>query len=279
MEFLQIFTAIAFILHTVCSQNLGRTVTTAVPGCTGAVKKFVGAQPGETVRIHYSGFLGEVNGGTWKKGKKFDSSLGGDPISFTLGNGRVIKGWEDGLIGTCEGESLRLEIPPSLGYGDQDVGDGLIPANSNLIFELTLVKLEKSFDDLIETLEVKQCSSDAKSRDKDKVTFDYEGSLPDGTIWGLTDKETGPLGPIEIGNTGLKGWDLGLTGMCKGERRRLYLPASLAYGDVGIVDGDKVLVPPNSVVIIDITLIDIANRVDNFLQAFVNGQLGDLFGR
>ena len=119
MEFLQIFTALAFILHTVYCQNLGRTVTTSVPGCTGAVKKFVGAQPGETVRIHYSGFLGEVNGRRWKKGKQFDSSLGGDPISFTLGNGRVIKGWEDGLIGTCEGESLRLEIPPSLGYGDQ----------------------------------------------------------------------------------------------------------------------------------------------------------------
>ena len=60
------------------------------------------------------------------------------------------------------------------------MGDGLIPANSNLIFELTLVKLEKSFDNLIETLEEKQCSNDAKSRDKDKVTFDYEGSLPDG---------------------------------------------------------------------------------------------------
>ena len=67
--------------------------------------------------------------------------------------------------------------------------------------------------------------------------------------------------------------------MCKGERRRLYLPASLAYGEVGIVDGGKVLVPPNSVVIIDITLRDVANRVDNFLHAFINGELGNLFGR
>ena len=54
----------------------------------------------------------------------------------------------------------------------------MIPANSNLIFELTLEKLETKYRAI--TLEAKRCSNDAKSRNKDKVTFDYEARLPDG---------------------------------------------------------------------------------------------------
>ena len=62
-----------------------------------------------------------------------------------------------------------------------EVGGGLIPANSDLIFELTLEKLEK--DEIrIVTLEAKRCSSNAKSRSKDTVTFDYEARLPDGNF-------------------------------------------------------------------------------------------------
>jgi FKBP-type peptidyl-prolyl cis-trans isomerase len=50
-------------------------------------------------------------------GKEFDSNLKGDPITFELGQKRVIEGWEQGLLGTCPGESIKLEIPSSLGYG------------------------------------------------------------------------------------------------------------------------------------------------------------------
>ena len=96
-------------------------------------------------------------------------------------------------------------------------------------------------------------------------------------MFGYTDDETGPIGPIEIGKTGLKGWDIGLSDMCKGERRRVILPPKLAYGKEGIKDGEKVLVPPNSVVIVDITLKNIANRVDNFLERISSGTFG--FGR
>ena len=96
-------------------------------------------------------------------------------------------------------------------------------------------------------------------------------------MFGSTDNETGPLGPIEIGQTGLKGWDLGLSGMCEGDRRRVILPPQLAYGKEGIKDGEKIIVPPNSVVIVDITLRDVANRVDNFLDRISSGTFG--FGR
>ena len=52
-------------------------------------------------------------------GKEFDSNLNGEAISFELGQKRVIQGWEQGLVGTCPGESLKLEIPAALGYGDK----------------------------------------------------------------------------------------------------------------------------------------------------------------
>ena len=71
-----------------------------------------------------------------------------------------------------------LYVRLSLYLHISEVGNGLIPANSNLIFELSLVKLEKSYHAI--TLEAKSCSADAKSRNKDKVTFDYEARLPDG---------------------------------------------------------------------------------------------------
>ena len=65
--------------------------------------------------VHYTGTLKEG-------GKEFDSSRKGEPISFELGQNRVIPGWEQGLVGTCPGEGLKLDIPPELGYGAEGNG-------------------------------------------------------------------------------------------------------------------------------------------------------------
>lgn len=76
-------------------------------------------------------------------GTEFDSSIPrGDPLSFTLGMGQVIKGWDQGLLNMCEGEKRRLVIPPHLGYGDRGAGEK-IPGGSTLIFEVELVKIER----------------------------------------------------------------------------------------------------------------------------------------
>ena len=121
MEVIQIFTILTIALNFVSSQQLGRTVTKPQKACTEAVKEYIGAQNGDDVTISYTGWLRDTSspGRSWKKGKKFDSSEGGEPISFKLGEGRVIKGWDEGLVGTCEGEGLKLEIPSALAYGDQ----------------------------------------------------------------------------------------------------------------------------------------------------------------
>ena len=82
----------------------------------------------------------------------------------------------------------------------------------------------------------------------------------------------------EIGKTGIKGWDQGLTGMCVGEKRRAIIPPELGYGAAGVKDEDgKVIIPPNSIVIVDIKMHQKSNRVDNFLERISSGLLD--FGR
>lgn len=84
--------------------------------------------------------------GTLSDGTVFDSSEGRKPLTFTLGSGQVIVGWERGLLGMCVGEVRKLIIPPELGYGNSAVGK--IPKNSVLIFEVELVKVEGKNDEL-----------------------------------------------------------------------------------------------------------------------------------
>jgi FKBP-type peptidyl-prolyl cis-trans isomerase len=100
-------------------------------------KPGTGASPkiGQNVAVHYTGWL-YVNGA---KGKKFDSSRDrGEPIVFPLGNGQVIKGWDEGIETMKVGGKRTLIIPPELGYGARAMGNA-IPANSWLIFDVELV--------------------------------------------------------------------------------------------------------------------------------------------
>jgi FKBP-type peptidyl-prolyl cis-trans isomerase FkpA len=90
------------------------------------------ATSGHTVSVHYTGWL--------TNGKKFDSSLDrGEPFSFQLGAGQVIKGWDEGVAGMKVGGKRKLIIPPQLAYGDRGVGNGLIPPHSTLVFEVELL--------------------------------------------------------------------------------------------------------------------------------------------
>lgn len=81
--------------------------------------------------------------GTLQDGTEFDSSYNrGKPFSFTLGARQVIKGWDQGLLGMCEGERRTLTIPPELGYGASGAGGGKIPPNSVLIFDVEMMKID-----------------------------------------------------------------------------------------------------------------------------------------
>jgi FKBP-type peptidyl-prolyl cis-trans isomerase len=91
------------------------------------------AQSGNTVTVHYKGTL--------RDGTVFDdSTLRGEPFVFTLGEGKVIQGWEEGIVGMQVGGERILVIPPQMAYGNRQVGP--IPANSPLIFKVELLAIE-----------------------------------------------------------------------------------------------------------------------------------------
>ncbi|TRM69295.1 hypothetical protein BD626DRAFT_473587 [Schizophyllum amplum] len=104
--------------------------TYAPPECPVKVQK------GDAVKVHYTGKL-------FDSGKKFDSSLDrGTPFSVTVGQGRVIKGWDEGLVGMCLNEKRTLTIPSNMAYGSRGAGRGVIPPYATLIFDVELVDLE-----------------------------------------------------------------------------------------------------------------------------------------
>lgn len=93
------------------------------------------AKQGSRVRVHYTGWL--------TNGKKFDSSVDvGTPFDFRIGNGEVIKGWEEGVSGMRVGGKRQLRIPPALGYGADGTPGGPIPANATLIFDIQLLQVQ-----------------------------------------------------------------------------------------------------------------------------------------
>ena len=96
-----------------------------------------GASPtqGQVIVVHYTGWLTD--------GKKFDSSVDrGEPFEFQIGVGQVIKGWDEGVLTMKIGGKRRLTIPPEMAYGDRNIGNGLIPPNSTLVFEVELLDLK-----------------------------------------------------------------------------------------------------------------------------------------
>ena len=96
------------------------------------------ALAGNTVYVHYTGWLHDPFANR-ERGTKFDSSVGQQAFSFSIGSGRVIKGWEQGVAGMKVGGKRTLIIPPELGYGAAGAGNGMIPPNSYLIFDIELL--------------------------------------------------------------------------------------------------------------------------------------------
>ena len=98
------------------------------------------AVKGKAVVVHYTGWLYDPI--TSQKGAKFDSTRDRNlPFGFLLGEGRVIRGWEEGVQGMKVGGQRTLIIPPDMGYGERGAG-GVIPPNATLIFDVELIEVK-----------------------------------------------------------------------------------------------------------------------------------------
>jgi FKBP-type peptidyl-prolyl cis-trans isomerase FkpA len=97
------------------------------------------AASGSSVTVSYTGWYYDASK-TDKKGLEFDSSAGQTPLTFTLGAGTVIPGWDQGLVGMRVGGLRRLIIPPSMAYGGSRYAS--IPPNATLVFDIELVEVQ-----------------------------------------------------------------------------------------------------------------------------------------
>ena len=115
------------------SETMDLQKTDLAPGAGAEISS------GQTALVHYTGWLYDA-AAPENKGKQFDSSVGGEPFEFPLGAGRVIAGWDQGVVGMKVGGKRRLVIPPVMGYGERGAG-GVIPPNATLVFDVELVEI------------------------------------------------------------------------------------------------------------------------------------------
>ena len=127
----------AALIAMTAAANAAETVT--LPSGLKYQDEVVGTGPepktGQQVTVHYTGWLYDKG----QKGKKFDSSRDrGQPFSFQIGAGQVIRGWDEGVATMKAGGKRTLIIPPEMGYGARGAG-GIIPPNATLLFDVELI--------------------------------------------------------------------------------------------------------------------------------------------
>ncbi len=200
-----------------------------------------GAEDGDMLTMLYRGTLtdGKVfDGNMDEKGEPVESK---PPFAVILGVGQVIQGWDQGLKGVKVGETRKLTIPGHLAYGSQ--GQGEIPPNATLIFEVKCLDIIKKGEEMvIDTEDVKVGTGDPV-KNGDAVEVHYVGKLLNGKQFDSSRdrKETFKfkVGAGEV----VPGFDKGLLGMKKGGIRKLRIPPQAAYGAEasGALPGNSVL--------------------------------------
>ena len=206
-------------------------------------------------------------GVSYSTGLQFDASWDrGSPFPFELGAGRVIQGWDQGIVGMSVGGRRSLTIPPELAYGENGSGSGSIGPNETLVFVVDLIasvpaNLEKPTEDLTSesTTELKTNDisegSGAIVQPGNVVYIHYVGvSASTGeqfdSSWDRGRSEF--IGYISGTGNVIQGLDEGLLGMQVGGRRTVVIPPDLAYGENGAGDG---LIAPNETLIFTVDLL------------------------
>ncbi|MFI5387274.1 MAG: FKBP-type peptidyl-prolyl cis-trans isomerase [Fimbriimonadales bacterium] len=205
------------------------------------------AQANDVVTVEYTGTLID--------GKEFDSSKGKPPYLFTLGQGQVIKGWDEGVAGMKVGGDRELTIPPDLGYGDQ--GKGIIPPKSTLKFDVKLLRIDRAGDKQELEQTIVKPGSGAAVVEGDMIDVHYLGTFLNGVKFDSSYDRKKPL-QILAGHARLiKGFSQGLEGIKEGEKRRLVIPPSLGYGN-----SDRGPIPGRSTLVFEIEVVKVTPKAE-----------------
>jgi peptidylprolyl isomerase len=216
--------------------------------------------PGDFLIMDYVGV-------SYSTGLQFDASWDrGSPFPFELGAGRVIQGWEQGIVGMAVGGRRILTIPPSLGYGESGSGSGSIGPNETLVFVVDLIAvvpsdLEKPDEEVagepVQELQIDDTfgGSGAAVELGNVVYIHYVGvSASTGeqfdSSWDRGRSEF--IGYISGAGNVIEGLDQGLLGMQVGGRRTIVIPPDLAYGENGAGNG---LIAPNETLVFIVDLL------------------------
>jgi len=133
----QLLAVAALAAPALAATELGVNVYEGPTECADEAK----VKSGDFLEMHYTGTIDESSE-TGEKGKKFDSSRDrGATFDFQIGQGRVIKGWDEGIVGLCKGAKATLVIPPDMGYGDSGAGAD-IPGGATLNFDVEVVDIK-----------------------------------------------------------------------------------------------------------------------------------------
>jgi len=215
------------------------TALVVTPIKTGTGDK---AANGDTVLVRYVGVRS-------KDGKQFDSNYDGDPFSVELGAGKVIKGWDQGLVGTQAGEQLQLDIPSNLAYGAQSQGDVIGP-NEALSFVIDVVAVIHAVDPAKEpVIVIKPAKLDkvttedlvegtgAAAKEGQTIVFHYVFYRGDTGAKLYSSWSSSPA-TIQLtknvsGDTSLDALIEGLVGIKVGGRRQIWVPGAQAFGGKG----------------------------------------------
>ena len=219
-------------------------------------------QKGDKVVVHYTGKL--------TNDTVFDSSIKrGTPFEFVLGQGQVIKGWDEAFQLLQVGDKATIKFGPELGYGA--TATGAIPANSTLIFDIELLNVvpavrqwETKSKDTIKTASglkyiiIKENKSGAKAEKGTIAEFHFSGFLAaDGKKFDSSVEREKSLS-VKIGQHQLlPGWDEGISLMREGEKAKLFIPAALALGE----KGHPPIIPANADLIMDVEVLSVKKIV------------------
>lgn len=220
------------------------------------------AQVGDKVVVHYTGKL--------TNDTVFDSSVKrGEPFTFKLGAGQVIKGWDEAFAILQVGDKATIKFGPELGYGDRAMGS--IPAGSTLIFDVELLNVIEGIrpwdakgKDTIKTASglqyiiLKENKAGEQVTVGSKVTVHYSGYFRDGKSFDSSVDRGKPLSNLKCGaGQVIKGWDEGLTYLRVGEKAKFIIPYYLAYGETG----RPPMIPAKADLIFDVEIMNVEKLI------------------